>query len=209
MRMRNKRKHNTDDRQEPAEKPVARGEGQEADQRLDASREEPGAETPQVELSEDAAEMVRQLQSQRDEAIEGRLRALADFRNYQRRATESEHRAVQTGATRVVRAILPVLDHIDMSLSQRSDQMTLEHLLEAVRIVRDEFKKALAAQGVERIEPAKGEVFDPHRHEAVMRQPAEDAEPDTVVSTLQAGYAMGDIVLRPAKVSVAPPADES
>jgi molecular chaperone GrpE len=88
------------------------------------------------------------------------------------------------------------------------DQMTLAQLASAVRIVRDEFNKVLQNQGVERIEPARGEPFDPHRHEAVMRQAADDVEPNSVVQTLQTGYAMGDLVLRPAKVAVSPSAEE-
>jgi molecular chaperone GrpE len=60
---------------------------------------------------------------------------------------------------------------------------------------------------VERIAPVRGEAFDPHRHEAVMRQPAEDVSPGHIVNTLQTGYLMGDTVLRPAKVSVSPSED--
>lgn len=161
-----------------------------------------------VELSPGAAALVKQLQTQRDQAVEGRLRALADFRNYQRRASENEDRASQGGAVRVVRAVLPVLDQFDLSLSQNARQMTLDQLLRAVGIIRDEFNKALASQGVERIEPAKGEPFDPHRHEAVMRQAAPDVPPNSVVSTMQAGYAISDLVLRPAKVAVAPSGEQ-
>ena len=166
------------------------------------------AEVQQIECSEEAAQLVRQLQSELDEAVEARKRALADFRNYQRRAAESEERALHSGTARVVKAILPALDHFDLALMQNPKQMTIEQLLDAVKIVRDELNKALASQGVERIEPKTGEPFDPHRHEAVMRQPTPGAEPNSVVSTLQAGYALGDLVLRPAKVAVAPGSEE-
>jgi len=160
-----------------------------------------------IETTEDIATLIHQLEAQRDEAIEGKLRALADFRNYQRRADESEKRALQSGAVWVVRSILPVLDHFDLALSQKPEQMTVPQLLQAVKIVRDEFNKALVAQGVERIEPVPGEPFDPHQHEAVMRQPAPGAEPNSIVMTMQSGFTMGDLVLRPAKVSVAPSDD--
>lgn len=166
-----------------------------------ASEDQPQAE--HIELSPEGAELVRQIQAERDEAIDGRLRALADFRNYQRRALENEQRAMQSGSSRLVRAILPALDHLDLALSQNPDQMNVAQLLEAIRIVRDEFSKALNTQGVERIEPSPGEAFDPHRHEAVMRQPLANAPPNSVVSSFQAGYGMGDTIIRPAKVSVA------
>ena len=168
-----------------------------------------GASEPQqVELSEEAADIVRQLQAELDEAVEARKRALADFRNYQRRALESEQRALESGAARVVRALLPIVDNFDLTLAHKADRMTTEQLLSAVRMVRDELNKALQAQGVQRIEPARGEPFDPHRHEAVMRQPADDVEPNSVVATMQPGYSHGDFVLRPAKVSISPGAEE-
>ena len=166
-----------------------------------APEDQPKAE--QIELTPEAAELVRQIRAERDEAIDGRLRALADFRNYQRRALENEQRASQSGVLRIVRAILPALDHLDLALTQNPEQMTVAQLLDAIRIVRDEFNKALASQGVERIEPVQGEAFDPHRHEAVMRQPLDNAPSNSVVSTFQSGYGMGDTVMRPAKVSVA------
>jgi molecular chaperone GrpE len=157
-----------------------------------------------IEVSEAAADLVKQLQAELDEAVEARKRALADFKNYQRRAMESEQQALKAGVMRLAKAVVPALDHFDLALAQNPQQMTVEHLLAAVKIVRDEFTKALASQGVERISPRQGEPFDPHRHEAVMRQAAEGVDANHVVMTLQPGYVLGDYVLRPAKVSVAP-----
>jgi len=204
MRMhKNANRHDNERDHDGRPKPADDGDGQDA-----AIGMTGGGTAEEVELSLEAANLVKQLQTQRDQAVEGRLRALADFRNYQRRATENEDRAMQSGAMRVVRAILPVLDHFDLSLSQKADQMSLDQLLSAVRIVRDELNKALTSQGVERIEPARGEPFDPHRHEAVMRQPAPGVPPNSVVSTMQAGYALNDLVLRPAKVAVSPSGEQ-
>lgn len=165
------------------------------------------SESTPIEVSEEAAALVKQLQAELDEAVEARKRALADFRNYQRRALESEQRALESGAARVIRALLPVMDNFDLTLAQKADQMNVEQLMGAVKIVRAELNKVMQTQGVQRIEPARGEAFDPHRHEAVMRQPAEDLPPHSVVATMQPGYALGEVVLRPAKVSVSPSAE--
>src|SRR5215470_10381935 len=124
---------------DPNSSPGSRGDAEPTDGETAPVRE--------IEVSAEAAELVKQLQTELDEAVEARKRALADFRNYQRRAAESEQRALQTGSTRVVRSILPVLDHFDLALMQKADQMTVEQLLNAVKIVRDEFNKALASQG--------------------------------------------------------------
>ena len=77
-----------------------------------------------------------------------------------------------------------------------------------VRIVHDDLVKALAGHGVQRIQPRRGDEFDPNRHQAMLREPAEDLEPNRIVYVLQPGYLMGDLVLRPAKVAVTTPADE-
>jgi molecular chaperone GrpE len=172
-----------------------------------ASSGEADVSVERIEVSEQAAALVKQLQLERDEAVDGRLRALADFRNYQRRSLENEQRAMQTGAAKVVKAMMPAMDHFDLALNQRADQLNVKQLLAAVSIVRDEFSKALQSQGVEKIAPAKGEPFDPNRHEAVMRQSDPGVGPNSVVNTMQAGYAMGDTVLRPATVAVSPGED--
>ena len=157
---------------------------------------------PPLDQGVEADALVQQLQAELDEAIEARKRALADFKNYQRRATENEQRAGHMATARFVRSIMPVLDHFDLALSQNPDQMTLENLLQAVRIVRDEFNRALASQSVERIEPKAGDPFDPHRHQAVKNEKVAGAEPNTIHMVFQAGYALGDMVLRPATVVV-------
>ncbi len=172
------------------------------DERADEGRETRSSDE-MIEMSEEAADLVKTLESERDEALAARQRALADFQNYQRRAAESERRARQHAAVSIVRSILPVLDHFDYALDQEGDNITVEQLIGGVKMVRDELRKALEANGVERMEPEVGEEFDPNRHEAMMRQPTSEIDPNHIARVLQSGYVMGEHVLRPAKVVVA------
>ena len=160
--------------------------------------------TPEQEV-----DFLEELKAELDEAIDARKRALADFANFQRRATDNERRAVADGAARVVRSLLGVIDHFDLALDRGEEKMTVDQLLSGVRIVRDELVTALESHGVERIQPEVGDAFDPNRHEAVLHQAAEGIEPDHIASVLQPGYRMGAVVLRPAKVGVAPPPEAS
>ncbi len=146
---------------------------------------------------------LKELTGRLDEALAARKRALADFANYQRRAAETEAQAAEAGVARVVRSLLGVLDHFDLALDQRPEEITLQQLLDGVKMARGELLKALASHGLQRLQPSIGEEFDPHRHEAVMREPAGDVVSDHIVSVLQTGYMMGEMVLRPAKVTVA------
>lgn len=168
------------------------------------AQDQPDSDQAPIELSEAAAELVSQLEVERDDALAARQRALADYQNFQRRSLENERRAGQQGATRVVRSILPVLDHFDLALGQKSDELTVEQLIGGVKIVRDELVKALQLSGLQRIDPQPGDEFDPNQHEAMMRQPAEGIDPNHIVTVMQPGYRIEDQVLRPAKVAIAP-----
>lgn len=152
----------------------------------------------------ETAAIIDRLQQERDDAIAARQRALADFANYQRRSRENEQRERFNGVVAVLRTLLPVLDHFEIAVSQDASRLTVEQLLGGVKMVQAELIKALETHGVQKIEARRGEEFDPYRHEAVLRQPAADVKPNHVVSCLQSGVMVGDMVLRPAKVAVAP-----
>jgi len=191
-----KRKSQRDDTMKPVEVESAAPEAEvEADEQV-------------VEIPEAAADVILQLKAELAEAVEARKRALADFANYQRRAAENEGRALRSGAADVVRSLLGVLDHLDLALGQDATQITVEQLVGGVKMVHDDLVKALARHGVKRIQPAEGDEFDPNRHEAMLHQPSDAVEPNHIVSVLQPGYAIGDFVLRPAKVAVAAPTDQ-
>lgn len=148
------------------------------------------------------------LRAECDEAIAARQRALADFVNFQRRAAENEQRASHDGVVRIVRSLMPVLDHFDLALDQRREQVSIDQLLDGVVMVREEMLKALAAHEVEVIHPKRGDEFDPTRHQAVMQEHTNDQPANTVANVVQVGYALGDRILRPASVTVATPIDE-
>ena len=157
-----------------------------------------------IEVPDEVADLMESLEKERDEAINARTRALADYANFQKRASENETRARKDGQSMVVRDLLPALDHFDLAFNQDADTITAEQLLDGMKIVKDELIKVLNTYGVTKIHPKVGEVFDPVRHEAMMRQEAEGVEPNHVVAVYQSGFAIGERVIRPAKVAVAP-----
>ena len=130
--------------------------------------------------------------------------SLADFQNFQRRASSNEAEARSRGVRDVCESMLGALDSFDLALTQDPASLTVEQLFQAIETIRAEALKAMARQGVLPIQPEVGEAFDPGRHEAVMQQDAEGVGPGCVAQVFQAGYAMGERVLRPAKVVVTP-----
>ena len=159
-----------------------------------------------VQANDETAALIERLTAERDEAIEKHKRALADFANFQRRASESELRARDGGVMYIARLLMPVLDQMELSLMQDKSKMTVEQLLQATSMLRGEMNKSLEKAGIERIDPKPGDEFDPHFHEAVMRQAVAGVEPNHVAACLQVGYRLGEMTLRPAKISVTPEA---
>jgi molecular chaperone GrpE len=149
-------------------------------------------------------EQLDQLTRERDDLKERAVRALADFQNYQRRAALNEQEARRQGLSAVVHSLLAPLDHLDLALHQDESAATAAALKQGVQSVRDEILRALASHGVEPIRPAPGDEFTPGRHEAMLEQPAEGVPPGRISLAFQTGYALGERVLRPAKVAVAP-----
>ena len=165
-----------------------------------AGSEEEGA----IEVPREAAEIIETLQKERDDALEARTRALADYQNFQRRARENEIREREMGVAEVARMLMPVLDQFDLALGQQSSETSVESLMQGIGIVRDELTGALNRTGVTAITPEIGEPFDPNRHEAMLQQPADDVDPGHVSLLIQGGWALKNQILRPAKVAIAP-----
>ncbi len=153
-----------------------------------------------------AAEDVDPLTAMRGErdALEDKLkRMMADYQNLARRAKQNEVAARQYQLIEVAKQLVPVLDHFDSALGVDAETSSVEDLLKGVNIVRDELMRSLASFGVQRLDVAVGEVFDPNRHEALMRQADTDIEPNHVTAQLQPGYLLNDVTIRAAKVSIA------
>ena len=108
----------------------------------------PAAAT-EIRMGEDAAALLAKVLAERDEAVEARKRALADFVNFQRRAAENEQRAVRQGVVQVARNLLPALDQFDLSLLQAPATLTVEQLLKGIEMTRDELVRTLERSGIE------------------------------------------------------------
>jgi molecular chaperone GrpE len=144
------------------------------------------------------------LQDQLAQTKEDRLRALAELRNNQRRASENEVRVIRASVAGALRSILTVLDQMDLALAQSTEGMSAQQFAQGVQLARDEFIKTLEDLGAKIIEPSVGDEFDPQRHEAMLQQSAEGIESGHITMVMQPGFSTELHVLRAAKVAVAP-----
>ncbi len=165
-----------------------------------------GPETAPAEGEPSIEDPIAELQSKVDELNSRYLRTVADYQNAARRAARDQDEARHQGVKSVVLNVLTVLDHFDLALGQDASKVTAEQMVNGVKVIRDELMKVLQNHGVALVTPEPNEEFDPNRHQAVVQQAAEGIEPGRIVATLQAGYCLGDRIIRPAMVSVAPEA---
>ena len=142
--------------------------------------------TPLGQAKKEAAEYLEALQRER-----------ADFINFRNRSQKEQERFRQHGIIDVLTALLPALDDIDR-IREHSE------MDESFKAVSAKIDKAFEKFGVEKF-GEKGEDFDPTKHDAILHKPDPQAEKETVDTVVEAGYRIGDRVIRAARVVVASP----
>ncbi|MEA2292173.1 MAG: molecular chaperone GrpE [Solirubrobacteraceae bacterium] len=171
----------------------------------DAPAPESDAPAPEGEPAEAQAAVEQDLDAlvvkarERDEYLGLAQRTQADFENYRKRMARENAAAADRGAGRLAKELLPALDHLDLALKASEGD---EETVKGFAMVREEIVAALGRLGIEPFSP-HGEPFDPNEHEAMVQQPAEGAEPGTILEVYQQGYRINGAVLRPARVVVA------
>ena len=155
-----------------------------------------------VEPPDGAIQTIARLEAERDQLKDRYLRLAAEYENYKKRTTKERAEAWVRAQAELVTRLADALD--DLSRFAHVDPATTDAqtLHEGVDLVERKMWKELAAIGVTRID-ATGVPFDPNMHEAVTTQPATSPEEDhSVGQVLQAGYRLGETLLRPARVIV-------
>jgi molecular chaperone GrpE len=135
------------------------------------------------------------------------LRTLADMENLRKRTEREVADARMYGISAFARDVLTVADSmhlaleaLDKELREKSDA-SVKALLDGVELTERALLNALEKNGVKRIEPL-GQKFDPNKHQAMFEAENASVPAGHVAQVMQAGYLMGDRVLRPALVAV-------
>ena len=176
----------------------------------------PPEESPELEPHE---ARIAELERERDEYLDLAQRTRAELDNFRKRSAREGQDAEQRGRAHVARGLVPAVDNLERALQaagvdlnptgppgqsdpESREVSAHEALAAGVALVHGEIVSALRASGIESFDPA-GERFDPGLHEALSARPAEDGEESGIVAeTLQRGYSLGDLLIRPARVVV-------
>lgn len=155
---------------------------------------------PGPEAARSLDELLAEAQSKLDEQRDAWLRALADAENARKRAQADIAQARKYAAERIVEDLLPVMDSLEAALGAAG--ASPDALRAGVELTHRQLRQAFERAGVAEVNPAPGQRFDPHRHQAMAAVEA-DQEPNTVLAVMQKGYTLHDRVVRPALVTVA------
>lgn len=190
----------------PAETPPAKNasETSAADDAAEGlvEAEGPDVETPFTE--EDLAFLAGEQSAEQgadhagSEHLEDLKRVTAEYANYRKRVDRDREVGRELAIAEVVKALLPVLD--DLALAQAHGDLEEGPMA----VIAQKFRASLERFGLTTI-GAKGDVFDPNLHEALVQLPTPDVTVNTVADVVAPGYMLGERLLRPAKVAVSVP----
>jgi molecular chaperone GrpE len=147
----------------------------------------------QVEQMELAA---KQLESVKEQFV----RLNAEYDNYRKRTLKEKDALYQDAKADTVKEFLAVYDNLERAVKTEGDDDSPHK--KGLEMIFHQFQELLAKLGVTEI-AAQGQPFDPERHNAVMHVDDESLGENTVAQVFQAGFMLGDKVVRHAIVQVA------
>ena len=147
----------------------------------------------QMEAAELAA---KQLESVKDQFV----RLTAEYDNYRKRTTKEKDALYQDAKADTISAFLAVYDNLERAASSEGGEDSPHK--KGLEMIFTQFKEILQKQGVTEME-ALGKPFDPEKMNAVMHIDDENLGENVVAQVFQAGFMLGDKVIRHAIVQVA------
>lgn len=160
------------------------------------TQEEPGVDpvdAPEEHKEPTAEEVIAEL----NDKI---LRAAAELENLRKRHQKDLENARKYGAEGILSSLVPVRDSLDLAM-QASEKEMPDSLKQGLEATLKLFDGCLENFGVESIN-AKGRIFDPNLHEAMVMQVDDSKEEGTILEVIQKGFKLHDRVLRAARVIV-------
>ena len=146
---------------------------------------------------------LKQARSDKEEYLTGWQRAKADYINLQKEMDQVRANTSVVTKEKIVENLLPSIDSFDMAMANKEAWEKVDpNWRTGVEYIYQQIMNGLADSGVERIDKV-GIAFDPNLHQSIESVPTDDQSQDhTVAKVIQAGYKIGDRVVRPARVNI-------
>jgi molecular chaperone GrpE len=150
---------------------------------------------------ESIQERLQKLERERDEYLDQWRRSAAEFQNYRKREERLRNERERSASGRQLKRLLPVLDDLQRASQHVPESFSNDDWVAGMLAIERKLWNLLEQEGVTVIEAEAGTPFDPNIHEALMSQESDEIESGHIVSELERGYRLGDVILRPARVS--------
>lgn len=175
------------------------------DDPIDTELEADIAQASGRESPDDGLGPIDALIAERDEWKDRALRAAAEADNTRRRAEGQMNDARAYAIQRFSKDLLGVADSLQRALTAapRDAGPVAANLVTGLELIEKSLLTAFDTNGLKRVAPEAGEVFDPHQHQAMMEQASDTVPGGTVIQTLQPGFVLFGRTVRPAMVIVA------
>ncbi len=155
------------------------------------------------EVADAAADEIIALKAEVQALKDQVLRVAADAENTKRRAEREANDARAYAIQKFGRDLLAVADTLDRALATPVDDPAVKTFVVGMEMTHKSLMTAFENNGLRKIDPPKGEKFDPHQHQAMMEQPSAEVGVGGVIQVLQPGYELLGRLIRPAMVVVA------
>jgi molecular chaperone GrpE len=157
-----------------------------------------------TETEDTLSDELETLRAERDMLRDRFMRALADAENSRKRSERDRREAEQYGGSKLARDMLPVFDALRRALETMQDKATEadKAVLEGIELTMREITNVFRKHGIEPIEPAPGDTFDPQLHQAMFEAPVPGTKAGDILQVMAVGFMIHDRLLRPAQVGV-------
>jgi molecular chaperone GrpE len=145
-------------------------------------------------------ERIAQLEKESAEHKDQWMRAVADYKNFKRRADAERSELIRGASANLLMKLLPIMDDLERAMGSVTPEVAESKWYAGFKLIPQKLSNVLESEGVSPIE-ALGQEFDPNLHEAVIYEEAEGQE-GKVTGDLQRGYKLREKVLRPSMVKV-------
>ncbi len=168
---------------------------------IDAGEEQLESDEAEETSEESIDDVKAQLEAAEQKAadnLEKVMRLQAELDNQRKRSEKQVSDAHKFASQKMVEAMLPVIDSLEMGIQAEGD---LDSIRQGMELTMKQFESVLEKFNIEAVDP-KGEEFNPELHQAMSMQPCEDQEDNTISMVMQKGYTLNGRLIRPAMVMV-------
>ncbi|GMV60845.1 MAG: hypothetical protein AMXMBFR74_00140 [Parvibaculum sp.] len=189
-------------------KPEAETPAEAAENLAESLAEEPAAQGEAQDAAASGPDIAA-IQAENADLRDRLLRAAAEMENTRKRAEREKQDAARYANAGFARDMLEVSDNLRRALAtlkedeRESAAGSVKAMVEGVEMTERQLLAIFERHGIREVTPKPGERFDPNHHEAMFEVPGSEHPAGSVVHVLEAGYKIGDRLLRAARVGVA------